>query len=64
MGAVTLRVRDLENMISYYRDAIVLALISEVAGSAILGCGTEPSLILERAPELIYAAEYQAGLFH
>ena len=64
MGAVTLRVRDLENMISYYRDAIVLALISEVAGSAILGRGTEPSLILEHAPELKYAGENQAGLFH
>ena len=63
MGAVTLRVRDLENMIFYYRDAIGLDLISEVAGSAILGRGTAPALILEHAPELIYASENQAGLF-
>ena len=64
MGAVTLRVENLDNMIAYYRDAIGLDLISQVAGSAILGRGSEPSLILEYAPEMKYAAENQAGLFH
>jgi catechol 2,3-dioxygenase len=64
MGAVTLRVENLDAMIAYYRDAIGLDLISQVAGSAILGRGTEPSLILDHAPELKYAAENQAGLFH
>mgnify|MGYP002127680646 FL=1 len=64
MGAVTLRVQNLDNMIAYYRDAIGLDLISQVAGSAILGRGTEPALILEHAPEMKYAAENQAGLFH
>jgi catechol 2,3-dioxygenase len=64
MGAVTLRVENLDKMIAYYRDAIGLDLISEVAGSAILGRGTNPSLILEHAPEMKYAAENESGLFH
>ncbi|MCX8529196.1 MAG: VOC family protein, partial [Rhodoluna sp.] len=52
MGAVTLRVQNLDNMIAYYRDAIGLDLISQVEGSAILGRGTAPALILEHAPEM------------
>lgn len=64
MGAVTLRVENLDNMIAFYRDAVGLGLISQVAGSAILGRGTEASLILEHTPEMKYAAENQAGLFH
>jgi catechol 2,3-dioxygenase len=64
MGAVTLRVQNLDNMIAYYRDAIGLDLISQVAGSALLGRGTQPALILDYAPELKYAAENEAGLFH
>ena len=64
MGAVTLRVENLDNMIAYYRDAIGLDLISQVDGSAILGRGAEASLILEHTPEMKYAAENQAGLFH
>jgi catechol 2,3-dioxygenase len=64
MGAVTLRVQNLDNMIAYYRDAIGLDLISQVEGTAILGRGTAPALILEHAPEMKYAAENQAGLFH
>ena len=64
MGAVTLRVQNLDNMIAYYRDAIGLDLISQVDGSAVLGRSTQPSLILEHAPELKHASENQAGLFH
>ena len=64
MGAVTLRVKNLDLMIAYYRDAVGLDLISQVAGSAILGRGTTPSLILEHAPEMKHASDNQAGLFH
>lgn len=64
MGAVTLRVKNLDTMIAYYRDAVGLDLISQVAGSAILGRGTTPSLILEHAPEMKHAGDNQAGLFH
>ncbi len=64
MGAVTLRVENLDNMISYYRDAVGLDLISETAGSAILGRGSKPSLILEHTPQMKHASDNQAGLFH
>lgn len=64
MGAVTLRVENLDRMISYYRDAVGLDLISQVAGSAVLGRGTSPTLILEHAPEMKHASDNQAGLFH
>jgi catechol 2,3-dioxygenase len=64
MGAVTLRVKNLDNMISYYRDAVGLDLISEIAGSAILGRGNQPALVLEYAPEMKHASDNQAGLFH
>ena len=64
MGAVTLRVKNLDLMIGYYRDAIGLDLISQNSGSAILGRGMNASLILEHAPEMKYASDNQAGLFH
>ena len=64
MGAVTLHVENLDNMISYYRDAVGLGLISQVSGSAILGRANKPSLILEHAPQMKYASDNQAGLFH
>jgi catechol 2,3-dioxygenase len=64
MGAVTLRVKNLDTMIAYYRDAVGLDLISQVAGSAILGRGTTPSLILEHTPDMKHAGDNQAGLFH
>jgi catechol 2,3-dioxygenase len=64
MGAVTLRVENLDRMISYYRDGVGLDLISQASGSAILGRGSNPSIILEYAPELKHASDNQAGLFH
>jgi catechol 2,3-dioxygenase len=64
MGAVTLRAKNLDTMIAYYRDAVGLDLISQVAGLAILGRGTTPSLILEHSPDMKHASDNQAGLFH
>ena len=64
MGAVTLRVENLDLMIAYYRDAVGLDLISQMAGSAILGRAHKPALILEHAPEMKHASDNQAGLFH
>ena len=64
MGAVTLRVENLDRMISYYGDGVGLDLISQDSGSAILGRGSNPSVILEYAPELKHASDNQAGLFH
>jgi catechol 2,3-dioxygenase len=64
MGAVTLRVQNLDLMLSYYRDTIGLDQISAKAGSVVLGRGTNPTLILEHAPELRFASDGQAGLYH
>lgn len=64
MGAVTLRVKDLESMTRYYRDAVGLDQLAEQAGSVILGRASTPTLILEHAPELNHAADNEAGLFH
>lgn len=64
MGAVTLRVADLDAMTAYYRDAVSLTLIAEDAESSILGRGGNPLVILEHAPELKHAGAWQAGLFH
>ena len=39
MGAVTLRVADLDGMIAYYRDAVTLELLSHDGPVAVLGRG-------------------------
>ncbi len=64
MGAVTLRVGDLDAMIRYYRDGVTLQLLSHDGPVAVLGRGTTPIVILEHAPELRHASPRDAGLFH
>jgi len=64
MGAVTLRVADLDAMTSYYRDAIRLSVLTEGGGIVTLGRGQTPIVVLEHAPELKHAGARQAGLFH
>ena len=66
MGAVTLRVADLDGMTAFYRDAVTLAVLSHdaTAGRSVLGRGTTPIVVLEHAPELRHAAAREAGLFH
>jgi catechol 2,3-dioxygenase len=70
MGAVTLRVADLDAMTAYYRDAVRLTLLGQRAASAagpaqsILGRGSTAIVILEHAPELRHAGPREAGLFH
>jgi len=64
MGAVTLRVGDLDAMIRYYRDAVTLELLSHDGPVAVLGRGTTPIVILQHAPELRHASPRDAGLFH
>jgi catechol 2,3-dioxygenase len=64
MGAVTLRVGDLDGMIRYYRDGVTLELLSHDGPVAVLGRGTTPIVILEHAPELKHAGPRSAGLFH
>ncbi len=64
MGAVTLRVADLDGMTAYYRDSVTLNVLAQDSASAILGRGSTPLVILERAPELKHAGPKDAGLFH
>jgi catechol 2,3-dioxygenase len=64
MGAVTLRVADLDAMTAYYRDAVTLTLLVQDSDRSILGRGQTPIVILEHAPELKHAGPREAGLFH
>ncbi|MET4583911.1 catechol 2,3-dioxygenase [Conyzicola nivalis] len=64
MGAVTLRVADLDAMTTYYRDAVALEVLSADGDTAVLGRGTTPVMILLSAPELKNASPRDAGLFH
>lgn len=64
MGAVTLKVADLDNMIRYYTQALPLEVIAQEGSSAIIGRGGRPLVILEHSPELKQASRRDAGLFH
>ncbi|PZF57784.1 VOC family protein [Curtobacterium sp. MCSS17_008] len=64
MGAVTLRVADLDSMVAYYRDGVGLAVITDAGGTVVLGRGTTPIVVLEHAPAMRHAAPHEAGLFH
>jgi len=64
MGAVTLRVGDLDAMIRYYRDGVTLRLLAHDGPVAVLGRGSTPVVVLEHAPELRREGPRSAGLFH
>ncbi len=64
MGAVTLRVADLDAMTTYYRDAVTLSVLSQDSQRSVLGRLGTPIVILENALELRHASARQAGLFH
>jgi len=64
MGAVTLRVADLDAMTAYYRDGVGLQVLRADGPVVTLGRGTTAVVILEHAPELKHASPRDAGLFH
>ncbi len=64
MGAVTLRVGNLDRMVAYYRDAVALDVISQQGDIAVLGRGCVPAMVLQHAPELKSPGSREAGLFH
>ena len=64
MGAVTLRVADLDTMTAYYRDGVGLQVLSADGPVVTLGRGTTPVVVLEHSPELKHASPRDAGLFH
>jgi catechol 2,3-dioxygenase len=70
MGAVTLRVADLDKAIAFYRDGALLAVLDEQPGGlnggarVVLGRLGTPIVVLEHAPELRHAGPREAGLYH
>ena len=64
MGAVTLKVAQLDPMIAFYRDGVGLTLLAQDGATAVLGRTGAAALILEQAPELKHAPSGAAGLFH
>ena len=64
IGMVTLRVRDLDKVANYYRDAIGLTVMQRSATSARLGSGGVALLDLERREGAAREARNAAGLYH
>ena len=64
VGMVTLRVRDLDKVADYYRDAIGLTVMKRTATGARLGAGGVPLLDLERREGAVREARNAAGLYH
>jgi catechol 2,3-dioxygenase len=64
VGMVTLRVRDLDRVADYYRDAIGLTVMARTATGARLGSGGVPLLDLERREGAAREARNSAGLYH
>ncbi|HEY6602136.1 MAG TPA: VOC family protein [Xanthobacteraceae bacterium] len=64
IGMVTLRVRDLDLVANYYRDAIGLTVMQRSATSARLGSGGVALLDLERREGAAREARNAAGLYH
>jgi catechol 2,3-dioxygenase len=64
VGMVTLRVRDLDKVADYYRDAIGLTVMQRTAASARLGSGGVALLDLERRASAAREARNAAGLYH
>lgn len=64
IGAVTLRVRALDKVADFYRDAIGLAVMARSATRAELGSGGVKLLVLEARPDAANEARTAAGLYH
>lgn len=63
-GEAALRVRDLEGMVAFYRDAIGLKVLEQTDGGAIMGVNGVPLLHLLHRPDAPYGDPREAGLFH
>lgn len=64
IGEVALRVRDLDTMIAFYRDALGLALIERNSNGARMGAGGTVLLNLVRSPDAATEPRSEAGLYH
>ncbi|KRR13686.1 ring-cleaving dioxygenase [Bradyrhizobium jicamae] len=64
IGMVTLRVRDLDKVADYYRDAIGLTVMARSETGAQLGSGGVPLLNLQRRENAAREERNAAGLYH
>jgi catechol 2,3-dioxygenase len=64
MGAVTLRVSDMDKVVAFYRDGVGLAVLADSGNSVVLGRDWAAALIVEHEPQLRHASDNEAGLFH
>ncbi len=64
IGAVALRVRDLDRLTAYYRDALGFAVLDRTDRGTVLGAGGVPILHLEHAPAAKPDDTRTAGLYH
>lgn len=64
VGAVGLRVRDLDTMSAYYRDVLGLTEIERRPEGLTLGAGGVPLVTLVRQPQAEIEPRTAAGLFH
>jgi catechol 2,3-dioxygenase len=64
MGAVELLVRDLDPMLAYYSDAVLLDVLEHSGHTAVLGKQGQKIMTLRQEKNLPAADRRQAGLFH
>lgn len=64
MGAVELLVRDLDAMIAFYHEGMLLDVLQQAGDAAVLGKNGEPSVLLRQVDNLPPFDPRGAGLFH
>jgi catechol 2,3-dioxygenase len=64
IGAVGLRVRDLDRLTTFYRDALGLSVLGDDNNGATLGVGGVPFVHLEHRPGAKPDDQREAGLYH
>jgi catechol 2,3-dioxygenase len=64
IGAISLKVRDLEALVAFYRDALGLSVIAKDEHGAALGAGGVPFVRLEHRPDAKPDDAREAGLYH
>jgi catechol 2,3-dioxygenase len=64
VGAVALKVRDLDRITAFYRDVLGLAVLDQTQDSVALGAGGVPFVHLEHRPNAKPDDTREAGLYH
>ena len=64
VGTVTLKVADLARSLEFYTHLIGLQILKQGNGSAVLGSGSRPILLLEEVPGATRLARNVTGLYH